>query len=130
LILARVPDGFVAELTYDLATQLTQMTPEIPTTASLDDAVAKVDAAVSNGQPTAIKHLLRQFIDHIEIDADWQAHPTYLVPEPPMAEPSARPSGTPVRINEPFVEVAGSVAVGLTGRQNAPPDSHGIAITV
>jgi len=119
-----------AELTAhrdDLATQLTQMTPAIPTIASLDDAAAMVDAAVSNGQPTAIKHLLRQFIDRIEIDANWQAHPTYLVPEPPMAEPSARPSGTPVRINEPFVEVPGIepgsfvASMGLLRAQCAVP---------
>ena len=55
-----------------------------------------------------MKHLLGQFIHRIEISTDWTAHPSYLIPKTLIPEPrAARGSGTPVRICEPNVEVAG-----------------------
>lgn len=92
----------------ELANQLRLAAPEAPEVTLLSDAVDCVRDALNEGEPTVIKHLLRQFIHRIEISPDWEAHPTYLVPEMPVPGPqAARGLATPVRINEPFVEVAG-----------------------
>jgi len=80
----------------------------MPTGASVGAAVTQVHDALEQGDSIAVKHLLGQFIHRIEISTDWQAHPTYLIPKTPIPEPHAtRGSGTPVRICEPNVEVAG-----------------------
>jgi hypothetical protein len=70
-------------------------------------AVDRVRDALNEGEPTVIKHMLRQFIHRIEISSDWEAHPIYLVPVTPVPEPqAARVLATAVRINEPFVELS------------------------
>jgi hypothetical protein len=65
------------------------MTPAVPDTNLLDDAVTQVRDALEHGDPIAIKHLLGRFIHQIEISTDWQAHPTYLIPKTPIPEPHA-----------------------------------------
>jgi hypothetical protein len=58
------------------------VTPAVPDGDLLDDAVTQVRDALTHGDPNAMKHLLGQFIHHIEISTDWQAYPTYLVQHP------------------------------------------------
>jgi site-specific DNA recombinase len=100
-----------AELTAhqaELTAQLRKATPAPPDTRLLDSAATDLQDALSTGEPTVVKHFLRQFIDRIDISPDWQAHPTYRVPETPIPDPQAdRGFGPPVRTNEPSVEVAG-----------------------
>ncbi len=70
--------------------------------ALLSDAVDRVRDALDEGEPTVIKHLLRQFIHRIEISPDWEAHPTYrsLIPDVRQVWLQAQPGSDEAALDE------------------------------
>jgi len=75
-----------------LAAQLKDATPQLPTPEQLRSLCAEIRRAIDSGNPDAVKQLLRELIDRIEITPDRHAYPYFWVP---AGCETGTPSGKP-----------------------------------
>ncbi|MGH9110305.1 MAG: hypothetical protein ACRDY3_12740 [Acidimicrobiales bacterium] len=64
----------------ELACQLEAASPQAPTREQLRGLCAQIRRAVEDGPPDAVKQLLRELIDRVEITPDRHAYPYFWVP--------------------------------------------------
>ena len=63
-----------------LTSQLREATPQLPTREQLQILCAEIRRVVEDGNPDAVKQLLRDLIDRVEITPDRRAYPYFWVP--------------------------------------------------
>ena len=68
-------------------------TPQIPTPDQLRILCAKIHRVVEDGNPDAVKQLLRDLIDRVEITPDRQAYPFFWAPATCEAVPTTDKRG-------------------------------------
>jgi site-specific DNA recombinase len=71
----------------ELATQLQAATPHTPTPDALRAICAEIHRILEEGNPDAVKQLLRELIDRVEITPDRHAYPYFWVPSGCEAAP-------------------------------------------
>ncbi len=76
--LTRRRDELVAHR-KELARQLETAAPQLPT-EQLQDLCVEIRRVIENGSPDAVKQLLRELIDRVEITPDRHAYPYFWVP--------------------------------------------------
>jgi len=63
-----------------LTAQLKDATPQLPALDQLRSLCAEIRRAIDSGNPDAVKQLLRELIDRVEITPDHHAYPYFWVP--------------------------------------------------
>ena len=66
--------------THRLTSQLREAAPQLPTREQLQALCAEIRRIVEVGNPDAVKQLLRELIDRVEITPDRRAYPYFWVP--------------------------------------------------
>ena len=75
-----------------LTAQLKDATPQLPTPDQLRSLCAEIRRTIEDGNPDAVKQLLRELIDRVEITPDRRACPYFWVP---AGCETGTPSGKP-----------------------------------
>jgi site-specific DNA recombinase len=76
----------------DLARRLEVASPQLPSPEQLRSLCAEIRRTIDSGNPDAVKQLLRELIDRIEITPDRHAYPYFWVP---AGGETGTPSGKP-----------------------------------
>ncbi|MHB1928996.1 MAG: recombinase family protein [Acidimicrobiales bacterium] len=75
-----------------LACQIEAASPQLPTPDQLRSLCAEIRRTIDSGNPDAVKQLLRELIDRVEITPDRHAYPFFWVP---AGGETGTPSGKP-----------------------------------
>ena len=76
-----------------LTAQLKDATPQLPTLDQLRSLCTEIRRTIEDGNPDAVKHLLRELMDRVEITPERHAYPYFWVPAGcETGTPSAKPA--------------------------------------
>ena len=96
-----------------LTAQLKDATPQLSTPEQLRSLCAEIRQAIDSGNPDAVKQLLRELVDRVEITPERHAYPYFWVP---AGCETGTPSGEPGP-NAPSVSAEVSVVANQRGVQ-------------